>query len=65
MVQAGFQDIVTDTVVMPSASLNNWLANSTTPKPNAKIVRAMHGEAPWCVKQANKTTVWNSEMTIA
>jgi hypothetical protein len=51
MVQAGFVEIVTDTVIMRGASLNNWLENSGTPKPNVEIIRAMHSEAPWCVKQ--------------
>jgi hypothetical protein len=51
MVRAGFLDIVTDTVIMPAASLNNWLDNSGTPEPNVEIIKAMHCEAPWYVKE--------------
>ena len=51
MVHAGFKEIVTDTVVMPSASLNNWLYNSGTPPHNIEIIKRMHRDAPAYVKK--------------
>jgi ubiquinone/menaquinone biosynthesis C-methylase UbiE len=57
MVQAGFQDIVTDTVIMPAASLNNWLDNSGTPQGNIEVIKRMHHEAP--------ESTWSSGTAIA
>lgn len=51
LLRAGFDDIVTKTVVLRNCSLNNWLDNSGIPQENIDIIKRMHYEAPPYVRQ--------------
>jgi L-glutamine-phosphate cytidylyltransferase len=46
LLRAGFDDVVTRTIVMRNCSLNNWLDNSGIPPENIDIIKRMHYEAP-------------------
>ncbi len=51
LLRAGFDDIVTRTIVLRNCSLNNWLDNSGIPQENIDIIKRMHYEAPSYVRQ--------------
>jgi len=51
LLRAGFDDIVTKTIVLRNCSLNNWLDNSGIPQENIDIIKRMHYEAPSYVRQ--------------
>ena len=51
LVKAGYEEIITKTVVLTNCSLNNWLENSGLPDENIEIIRRMHFEAPPHVKE--------------
>jgi len=48
--RAGFEDIVTQTVIIKRCSLNNWLDNSGIPEENIRLIKEMHSNAPTYVK---------------
>lgn len=50
MASAGFDSIVTRTVIMKNASLNNWLDNSGIPEENIRIIKEMHYNSPKFVR---------------
>lgn len=51
LLRAGFEDIVTKTIVVHNCSLNNWLDNSGIPQENIDIIKRMHYEAPPYIRQ--------------
>jgi ubiquinone/menaquinone biosynthesis C-methylase UbiE/choline kinase len=51
LINGGFADIKTHTVVMRNCSLNNWLDNSGVDQKNIDIIKQMHFEAPEYVKK--------------
>ena len=52
LVDAGFEDIVTNTVILRDASLNNWIDNADLPEENVRKIKEMHWEAPEYVRRA-------------
>lgn len=51
LISAGCESIVTKTVIIREASLNNWLDNSGIPEENIRIIKEMHYEAPGYIKE--------------
>lgn len=49
--EAGCESILTRTIIMRKASLNNWLDNSGIPEENIRIIKEMHYSAPDHVKE--------------
>jgi ubiquinone/menaquinone biosynthesis C-methylase UbiE/choline kinase len=51
LVQGGFSDVCTRTIIMRDASLNNWIDNAGIPGPNVQIIKDMHFNAPPHVRE--------------
>lgn len=51
LINAGFDDITTKTIIMKNCSLDDWLVNSGLPSENIESIKKLHYEAPEYIKE--------------
>lgn len=61
LLQAGFEDVATRSIVMENCSLNNWLDNSGLPNENIEIIKDMHFNAPDFVQEDYEMEMVNGD----